>query len=380
MIIRVNSLYFCLLGAFICLFLPQSPAQNKLSGLQIGAEYFGGKTFLHSPDMRFTIPDRPWGIAIESMFQTQGGYYWHEMYGYPRIGLQAVFKSFGNDDTLGHAIGLVPQIDLPLLRSKIGDLWFRFGFGADIITKPYDRISNFENNAIGTHLNNMTHLGFIWESPLAKHWRLRLGGTFTHTSNGAVIMPNLGLNTADWRVGLVYQKDPKAEKQQFAYKQLAHSPKIIWNLRFGLGAEQFKAPDGPTYPVYIVSAFASYYVSRGSKLNLGLEWNYYPANRAFNVNIDAPPESIIPQFKPSRVSMNFGHELMFGQVGFLVSLFMYIDHPFEGDGWFGNKLGPVIYLHKPYEQGRRRNMFIAGFMKSHGFVADYVELSAGICF
>jgi hypothetical protein len=71
---------------------------------------------------------------------------------------------------------------------------------------------------------------------------------------------------------------------------------------------------------------------------------------------------------------------MFGQVSFLVSIFMYVDHPFEGGGWFGNKLGPRIYLFKPHESGRRHNIFIGGYMKSHGTVADYIELSAGFCF
>ena len=354
--------------------------QQAFQGLELGAEFFTGKTFLHSPSMRFTIPDRPWGITAEAMYQCLGGHYWHEMYGYPRFGVQFTYKSFGNDPILGHALGLVPQIDLPINRNRLGSLWFRFGFGADIITKPFDRITNYDNNAIGTHLNNLTYLGFLWESPLSPSWRLRLGGTFSHTSNGAVIMPNLGLNTADFRLGVVYNTDPKVEKQSFSYKQLPLEKRIILNLRFGLGAEQFKSPGGPTYPVYIVAAYASRQLNRASKINLGLEWNHYPANTAFNQAIDINPDSVPPQFQASRVSMNLGHELMFGQVGFQVNLFMYVDHPFEGDGWFGNKLGPVIYLYKPYEPGRRFNVFISGFMKSHGFVADYVELSAGVCF
>lgn len=377
-LIRKNTLW--LLTCLLLLASHTSSAQSNLGNLELGAEYFGGKTYLHSPDMRFVIPDRPWGISAEAMFQTQGNRYWHEMYGNPRIGLQVVFKSFGNDSILGHAIGLVPLIDLPVLRTQIGNCWFRFGFGADFITKPYDRITNYNNNAIGTYLNNMTYLGFIWETPLSSKWRVRLGATFTHTSNGAVIMPNLGLNTADWRIGLVYKQDPTAEKQTVSYQKTPLERKVIWNLRFGVGAEQFKVPDGPTYPVYIVSVFASHQIGRGSKLNLGLEWNYYPANHAFNLNLGIPPEDITAQFKASRVSVNMGHELMFGQVGFLVSLFMYVDHPFEGDGWYGNKLGPVFYLKKPHEKGRRRNVFIAGMMKSHGFVADYIEAVIGYSF
>ncbi len=366
---------------FSLVFIFQSSyGQKGLSGLQIGAEYFGGKTLLHSPSMRFTIPDRPWGITVEAMVQTRGNQYWQQMYGYPRFGLQFTYKSFGNDPILGHAIGLVPQIDLPILRKGVGNCWFRFGFGADVITKPFDRVNNYNNNAIGSYINNMTYLGFLWESPLSARWALRLGGTLTHTSNGAVVMPNLGLNSVDWRIGIVYNTDPQAEKTDFAYKQLPLEKKIIFNLSYGLGSEQFKTPNGPSYPVYILAAFASRQFSRSSKLNLGLEWNYYPANAAFNQSIDIPREEVIPQFKPSRISMNLGHELMFGRVSFLVALFMYVDHPFEGDGWFGNKLGPTYYFFKPFEPGRRHNIFLAGRLKSHGFTADYVELSMGACF
>lgn len=357
-----------------------APAQINVQDYLLAAEYYSGTTFLHSPTMRFDIPERSWGMGTELMFQSQGKRYWHEMYGFPRIGFQLGFKDFGNADILGYAIGCVPQIDFPLLRTSIGTTWLRFGFGADIITKPYDRVSNYDNNAIGTYLNNMTHLGFLWESSISPHWALRLGATLTHTSNGAVIMPNLGINTAEARFGLIYHATPPKERVTTTYKHIPKERKIIGNFRLGLGAEQFKTPDGPTYPVYVAEAFASYQVSRGSKLNLGLEWNYYPANAAFNQNQDIPPDDITPQFEPSRVSLNLGHELMFGQVSFLVSIFMYVDHPFEGGGWFGNKLGPRIYLFKPYESGRRNNIFIGGYMKSHGTVADYIELSAGFCF
>jgi hypothetical protein len=193
-------------------------------------------------------------------------------------------------------------------------------------------------------------------------------------------MPNLGLNTAEWRIGLIYKQEPEAEKRNITFRQMPLEKKILFNVNFGLGSEQFKSPDGPTFPVYIVAAFASYQVSRSSKINLGLEWNYYPANQAFNTNLDIPPGEVSPQFKPSRTSAVLGHELMFGKIGFQVALFMYVDYPFQGDGWFGNKLGPIYYFYKPYEKGRRRNIFLSGNLKSHGTIADYVAINLGFTF
>lgn len=353
---------------------------GKSQNLQFASEFFGSKTFLHSPSMRFVIPEKPWGLSLEVNYQTKGDEAWSKYLRNPRIGLNAVFKDFGNAPILGYAYGLVPFADFPLMQEDKFKLWFRFAFGVDIITKSYDRLTNYDNNAIGTVINNLTYLGLIAEYQFHDHWGLRFGGSFMHTSNGAIIMPNLGLNTADWRIGLYYQPSKSPHQKNYSKSKTPFNNKILWNFRVGQGSEEFKVPDGPNYPVYVLAAFVSRQISPVNKLNVGLEWNYYPANQAFNVSIGVPLDEVSPQFQPGRLAATFGHELLLGHVGFAVTLFMYVDHPFEGSGWFGNKLGPILYLYDPNEIGRRKNVFIAGLMKSHGSVADYIEVTMGVSF
>jgi hypothetical protein len=372
----MNRLTCCLL--FLLLPLAGFSQNISLEGLQFGVEGLRGTTFLHSPNMRFSIPDQPWGLDLEAMCQTQGSRAWHQVFNYPRFGIGLKFRSFGNDPILGYTLGLVPQIDFPLKRNQHWSLWWRFGFGASFITRPYDRFDNPTNTAIGSRFNNLTILGAFGEWHLNPRFRLRLGGVLTHTSNGGVKMPNLGINTGKLLLGLVYRVDTLDARRSSELRFRPFQQQIVWNVRAGLGGEQLIAAHGPSYPIYILQLYASRFLGRGSKLNLGMEYNYYSSLDAFNRNLD--PDVIPNNFDPSRFSLTLGHELVFGQVSFLVSMFMYVDHPFEGGQWWGNKLGPMIYLHDPSEPGRRRNIFIAGYLKSHTYIADYVELSLGMSF
>lgn len=352
-------------------------SNRALSGLQIGGEYFTGKLLYHRPTlMNFPVYTPVRGVFLEVGKQTDGSKYWHKANGYPYAGWRMVVQDFGNRDVLGKAYGIQPFGDFFIFRTRHISSYFRYAMGLDWITRPYDRQTNTENTAIGSHLNNLTTLSLGTEIRLDAHFRLRVSGSFVHTSNARVWYPNLGLNTMVVQAGLHYQFQPVGEYYSFPYDSTTHYKKIMLNMRVGLAVKEEKVAGGPQYPVYIFSAFVSKMVSRKNKVMVGWEIFSDQAIKGFVVNQDIPSEQYPPFL---RQNVYIGHEFIFGQVGLITQVFLYVDRPFEGKNYFGIKLGPQWYFFKP-QNSPRINVFSGIYLKTHYAVADYPEMTLGVSF
>ncbi|NQV03738.1 MAG: hypothetical protein HQ542_13900, partial [Bacteroidia bacterium] len=99
-------------------------------------------------------------FEISVQQQTYGKREWERAFAYPLIGVTCWYSSLGNSPDLGHAIALMPFINFPLYRHNDFFIGFRFAIGAGYLTKRFDRIENYKNTAIGTHLNAAVNLMF----------------------------------------------------------------------------------------------------------------------------------------------------------------------------------------------------------------------------
>jgi hypothetical protein len=346
-------------------------------GLMVGGDLFYGKFLRHSPKQVFPDPDPITGFSIEVIKQTRGREYWQALHGFPRFGFAFKRKDFGLDSVLGHAYALYPQLDIFIVKTPRFHILTRMGFGLCLIDKSYDRENNTLNTSIGSRLNNFTTFGLSAEYVLSPKLLFRLGGNLTHTSNGHVREPNLGLNTAALRFGFDYTIKPVEETFEFDYSPFQVYKKPVVGVRLGLGLKETKVPDGPIYSVYIISAFVSHNISGRSKVIGGFEASFDQSVRDFGLNQDIPAGN--ENFRPWRYSAFGAHEFVFGRVGFLTQLFFYIDPPFEGKNFLGVKLGPNIYLLKPHKTDRF-NVYFGTYLKAHYTVAEYIEATLGVTF
>ncbi|MDX2248807.1 MAG: acyloxyacyl hydrolase [Bacteroidia bacterium] len=354
-------------------------AQNGglLKGLQIGGEYFSGKLLYHRPaQMTFPVYRPVRGFFVEMGKQTDGSKYWHRANGYPYAGWRFTVQDFGNPEVLGKAYGIQPFGDFFIFRTRNVSAYFRYAMGLGWITRPYNRQTNTENTAIGSHLNNLTTLNLGTEIRLDAHFRLRVSGSFVHTSNARVWYPNLGLNTIIAHAGLHYQFEHIGEFYSLPYDSAYHYKRPLLNFRVGLALKEEKVAGGPQYPVYIFSAFVSKMISRRNKVLVGWEIFSDQAIKSFAVNQDLSS----PQYPPYlRQNIYIGHEFMFGQVGLITQIFLYVDRPFQGKNYFGIKLGPQWYFFKP-QNSPHVNVFSGIYLKTHYAVADYPEMTVGVSF
>lgn len=350
-------------------------AQSPLwDGISIAGDVYRGKTLKHRPSsMPFEIPKSATAFSIEFTKQTDGTKYWHELHGNPRIGCQFFSQRFGNDAILGRLHTLVPYIDFPLLRKPFASVYIKLSYGLAFLDTPYNRLSNQQNTAIGSYINNLTSMSLLGEIPLSSKLNLRIGGTLTHTSNAKLHVPNLGLNAAKLRLGLSYEVQPPKSAEAFDYSNYPVYKKPVVNFRFAMAFQEAKVADGPLYPVYISSVFASYMYVRKAKVLLGWEGSWERSNQEFNINQEIPDGIAQPWL---RQSAYLGNEFMLGRLGLMTQVFFYLDKPSRESEGFGFKLGPNVYLFKPHEQ-KRGNLFFGIYLKAHKAVADYAELTLG---
>lgn len=122
---------------------------------------------------------------------------------YQGIGLSCY--DFGNPKDLGAPIVIYLYQGAPIVRlSRRFSFNYEWNFGVSFGWKPFNKVSNPENKVIGSRINAYMNTGFYLNWRLNRLFDINLGFEGTHFSNGNTKYPNLGLNTAGIRAGLVY--------------------------------------------------------------------------------------------------------------------------------------------------------------------------------
>ena len=162
-----------------------------------------GTIIKHRSTITFETGGLSYGTDLNLYWQTRGQKEWQELQKFPRFFLTTRYHSLGDAEVVGKAFALVSGVEFNLARFKKSSIHFGYGFGLAYLTKPFDRISNPSNNAIGSHLNIPLLLKFDYEHRFLDKYLLHFGVRLDHYSNGARRLPNLGLNLPAVYIGSV---------------------------------------------------------------------------------------------------------------------------------------------------------------------------------
>ena len=177
-------------------------AQTEQEGrYSIDVNYFYGNILPHSKAIQHLILNHPEGIIISASRRNFGEKEWEALYNYPDVGLSFHYQDMKNP-VLGNMYGLYGHYNFYFLQRH---LMLRIGQGVAYNTNPYDRQTNFRNQAYSTHLMPSSYfmLNFqqadIWEG-----FGVQAGVTFIHHSNANMKAPNISTNTFAVTAGLNY--------------------------------------------------------------------------------------------------------------------------------------------------------------------------------
>ena len=358
-------------------FILTATAQSPQKGAGIGMEWngFAGKVFKHTQNFKAPVPTLTTGTELNIVWKTQGKEAWQQRRNYPTIGLGMYYVDYGYNAVYGKAFGIYPNVELPLLRGKKLEWVCRMGFGFSYLTKRYETAPAWDtiNNAIGSHVNNFTLLSSTLRYRINEHWDVQAGFSFFHASNASLRLPNLGINTIGGQIGLRYFPVSSQPK-----KIIRHLPKlknrILWQARIGISAIEYGTKDGPLYPIYMGSLYASKRYLSKNKLFAGIDYSYHTHIYSFQVNNEINKGN--EKAHSWKSSVFIGHELLIGRFGIMMQMGMYVKQAMLKLDPLYIKIGTNIYLLQK-EKGILKELSYAVLLKTHQFQAEYVEMGLG---
>ena len=336
-----------------------------------------GKIIKHSPKILFNIPRSSFGFSANIVYRTFGRQYWNSWQKYPELGVQLGYINFGDEQVLGSAYSLLPNISLKLGGGQNTQFHFLVGTGIAFLTKKFDYSENPNHTAIGSHLNNITVLQFNCHKKLNESLKAFGGVGLTHYSNGSSSLPNLGINLITGQAGI--QWTPKfIPYNDFKISEIDPKPdkRIGLTTHLSLAFVEQALPGGPKYPVYIASIGGIYRLSKAQQLILGTEIEYHLSDYYFLLRSTEAPDELTARNAATRHLIFVADEFFFWPFSMVLQAGTYLDTDFQYKfGKIYTKLSTRYYFPAI---GMPKTRFYAGVhLKAHKLAAEYISLGFG---
>lgn len=344
--------------------------------LGIEANFQAGRVFRHTPDFQPTI-DGPSFAGDFSVFkQTDGSKNWQRKLHYPEIGGGIFMVFHHNHDTIGNGYAAYVYWKYALVRSRIVDFNMKLGIGLAYATKKYDAVTNPWNNVIGSNINAYVQIRFGFDWKIAKQFRLVTAFTYSHYSDGAVKLPNLGINTPAGTIGLVYypgNKELVMNRDSFNRKT-ALKNELYGRTTFGM-MDPTKTIDDKIRFMQSTSFGYTRYINITNKISFGttLEFNF--AEPYIYVNTLEVEDKRLKK-AATDFSINVSDEVLIGRIAMHFEVGAYLYHTYRVPLPIYFKIGGACYL-PDMGKKKRSQMMVLGNVKAHGATAQLVEGGGG---
>lgn len=314
---------------------------------------------------------------ISLLKATYGRTRWEFMYNYPFIGISYWYSDLGGTRPLGSAHAVFPYINFPLLRTSDFNIYFRLGVGLGYLTRRYDRYDNYENLAIGSHINGAVNLLFEARWRLAKRWMASAGISLAHFSNGAIKQPNYGLNLPGVNLAVGYRLSrenpylrqkllPELAPFEFDGKKFL---RLDVSAAFGLKDYQATLGKGNRYAVALVSGNLLWPVGYKSHLGFGADISYDGSDMKL---LELRGVEVGHNISLVKTGLTVAYELSFSRMSIMLNLGSYVTMLDKSDGYLYEKLGLRV--------GITDDLFASMTLKAHYARADYIAFGLGYRF
>ena len=322
---------------------------------------------------------------------------WGKYYNFPETGVMLFYSNLGNNEILGHQLGILPFVSFRILNQSKSPLQLKLGAGISYFTHHFDSIQNNQNELIGSHLNWDVKV-FVYKSIHKKNGNnLKLGFGFSHESNGHTKLPNLGVNSLLVSISSQFfnQKKDNFFQPVRVKRQNISSKKYYITFEEGLGFHEQDETEGPVMgelkPVYSTDLSAAILFNKHIKLRGGFTYRYYQTYYDHITNNNIPNLSEHPNWNSSNMSFYLGNEFLMGHVSIDAILGFNWHKPFYQEfnqdktiiATLQRKLltrvGANLYLINTHKLPKH-NIFIGTHIKANMMKADYTDLTIGYTF
>ena len=335
----------------------------------LDASPFYGSIILHNPDISHLITEHPSGVILGFNRKTFGNEEWEQWYNYPDLGVSFIYQDMVNP-TLGKNIGLYAHFNFYFLKRN---LQLRIAQGLAYNTNPYDKNTNFRNNAYGSYLLSSTHLMLNYQKEnIFKNLGFNVGISVIHYSNANVKAPNTSTNTLALNAGLVYTLGGDEEIEYIRRKKEKITEPLRYNLVLRGGVNESDVINSGQYGFVVLSGYADKRLGRKSAIQVGTDIffsNFLKELIRFQ-SVSFPENNVAADTDFKRVGIFIGHELFINKLSITSQLGYYVYYPFDFEGKVYNRMGIKRYFGDKW--------FGEISLKSHGAAAEAVEIGIGI--
>lgn len=292
---------------------------------------------------------------------------YHQIYNYPVYGI-GYYSSTFNSDIIGNPYALYGFVQTPV-TPKEHSRWshdYRIGLGLSGNFNPYDEDNNPLNLVIGSKRNVFIDLAIRTQYRFHPKWRAGAGFAFHHFSNGALSLPNKGINLIPLTVSVNYQ--PGAFIPYKRTELQPYSKKIVYDISYGAGIKQLDKNSHTRYFKTSLGLYASKHVSYKWRLGAGYDFFYSESGRHKDIagNRAGKLESVVsggPSFYVVHVLNN--RLTLNGNMGYYLH-----NQRFNGEiKRVFVRAGARYYIYKDINAGVS--------IKAHSGKADFIEWTLG---
>ncbi|MBI5217572.1 MAG: acyloxyacyl hydrolase [Bacteroidia bacterium] len=297
--------------------------------------------------------------------QTYGKEPWEQMYHYPEYGLGYYFADLNDPKLLGYVHASYAYLNSPFFRNDKFSMNYHLAIGLSYVTRCWDYRNNYENLAIGTHLNVYFNVNLNASLRVSKKIELTAGIGGCHYSNGAVAQPNLGLNVIDFDIGFKYfLNDCKAEK--VVQEIPAFNKKNEFSITLSAGTKGIERR-GTNYLLSTASLYFARQLNQKRKVGFGTDIFYDET-----LYTEFPDSIHMPFSKVIRNGIFISHEFLIKKFSIVTQLGCYTYYKVE-------PFFPV-YTRLALKYDITPSIFANIGLKAHMGVADFIEWGVGYRF
>ena len=214
-------------------------------------DYFRGPVYDHRNLSGALQLGTTQGFGVSYLRRVDGSEPWHHYYRRPKLGLAAYYEDFNYPDVLGKAVSAALVSDFHIVKRRFFDFDLNVQAGAAYLTKKFDARSNNLNLYIGAKFAAFFRFGFELVAMPESRVSYVLGANFVHYSNGAMKLPNLGLNLCQLNFGARFRVNKELAQVRELDASAAETLDRRWRCQafWSLGCREQGTPLGDKYLV-----------------------------------------------------------------------------------------------------------------------------------
>ncbi|WP_100614310.1 acyloxyacyl hydrolase [Confluentibacter citreus] len=347
-------------------------SQDKEHTSYFDVNYFKGNIALHNNDILHLIKGHPEGVILSWNKKSYGFNDWEQRYNYPDYGASFIYQNLKND-VLGDNYALYAHYNFYFLKRNV---MMRIGQGLALTTNPYDKETNYRNNAFGSKLLSSTYVMLNYKTErIVDNFGLQVGLSLIHYSNANLKAPNTSINSITLNLGVTYNLDAEEPEYVTTLSQQGKekfTQPLKYNLVFRTGINESDVVDSGQFPFYIFSGYVDKRINVKSAFQLGADvfFSNFLKEYIYYRSVSYPEEPATGNEDHKRVGVFVGHELFVNRTSLITQLGYYAYYPFDFEGRTYFRVGLKRYINDKW--------FGALTLKSHGAKAEAVEFGVGV--